>query len=89
VRSRRHGLVVLIAEAVDRGSAAVERIQKETVARPLRVLGTIPALAMPAAFVQSVHDRVVGSTHASIRFGARVAGGALNAILDAADGKST
>jgi hypothetical protein len=88
VSSRRHGLIVLIAEAVDRGSVAVERIQKETVARPLRVLGAIPALATPAALAKSVHDVVVGSAHASIRFGARVASGMLNAILDATDGEN-
>jgi hypothetical protein len=86
VSSRRHGLVVLVAEAVERGSAAVERVQKETMARPLRVIAAIPALATPAAVAQSVHDLVVGSTHASIRFGARVASQVVNAILDATEG---
>jgi hypothetical protein len=80
VSARWRGLVALTVEAIERGSQSIERVQKETVARSLRIVGTIPPLATPAAVVQSVHDVVVGTTHAAVRYVSR-AGGSLAAVV--------
>lgn len=79
--NRWRGLVVLVTEAVENGSKAVEKIQKETANRPFGVLEQIAAIAGPVKVIHSIHDASVASTHTAIRLVNRVVGGAVDAVL--------
>ncbi len=78
---RWRGLVVLVKEAVENGSIAVEKIQKETANRPFGVLEKIPPIAGPAKVVHTLHDVAVSTTHTAIRLVNRVLGDALDTVL--------
>ncbi len=64
------GLVALVADGVEHGSRAIERIQVETANRPFTILEGLPLapIAVPARVVHTVHDVVVSSVHLAIRF---------------------
>lgn len=79
---RWRGLKSLIIDAVDHGSRAVERIQKETARRPFEILEQIPPLAVPAKGVHEIHDLAVTGVHEVIRLVARVTGQTLDVVLD-------
>lgn len=83
--ARWRGLKDLVQSAVEVGSRAVERVQKETVQRPLRLLEAMPAIAVPAAGFVAIHDLVVGSIHHAVRVTNRMVGGTLDRILDSLD----
>lgn len=82
---RWRGLSALVQDLVEHGSRGIERIQKETVRRPLALVGMVPALETPARAVRAIHDVAVTSVHASIRLAASIVGGAVAGALDAVD----
>lgn len=65
---RWKGLSALVGDAVEHGSAAVERIHMATARRPFQIIEKIPALAAPAKFVHGVHDAIVSNTYSQIRW---------------------
>lgn len=67
------------------GSRAVERVQKETVGRPLALLELVPVVAPLAKVAHVVHDIAVSGVHGTIRLVARVAGGAVDLALEVVD----
>lgn len=79
--NRWRGLVVLVTDAVENGSKAVEKLQKETANRPFGVLEQIPPIAGPVKIIHSVHDFSVTTTHTAIRLVNRVARDAVDAVL--------
>ena len=79
--NRWRGLVVLIRDAVENGSKAVEKIQKETANRPFGVLEQIEPIAKPVKVIHSIHDVSVATTHTAIRLVNRVVGDAVDAVL--------
>jgi hypothetical protein len=79
------GLTTLVRDAVEHGSRAIERIQKETAARPFAILEAIPPIATPAKVIHALHDASIASTHAAIRLAARVVAGTVAAVLAAGD----
>jgi hypothetical protein len=79
---RWRGLKSLIIDAVDHGSRAVERIQKETARKPFEILEKIPPLAVPAKGIHEVHDLAVTGVHEVIRLVNRVTGQTLDVVLD-------
>lgn len=79
------GLTTLVQDAVDHGSLAIERLQKEAAARPFAILEAIPPIATPAKVIHALHDASVAGIHAAIRLVARVVGGTVDAVLAACD----
>ena len=82
---RLRGLKALVQDAVEHGSHAVERVQKETANRPFTILEAIPPLALPARGVHVVYDLTVSTTHVAVRFWTRIVGAGLDVALDLAD----
>jgi len=82
---RLRGLKALVKDAVDQGSHAVERLQKETARRPLDLLARIPPLEVPAKGILEIHHMAVSNTHAMIRLVNRVVVDTLDVVLDRAD----
>ncbi len=82
---RWRGLGALVRDAVEHGSRAVERIQKQTAARPFAILEAIPGVAGPTRIVHVVHDVTVSGTHWSIRLVNRAVGKTVDVVLSALD----
>jgi len=80
--NRWRGLKALVVDAVDHGSRAVERIQKETASVPFDILEQVPPLAAPAKVVRFFHDAGVSGVHVTIRLVTRLTGRALDVALD-------
>ena len=79
------GLTVMIRDAVEHGSHAIEQIQKEAAARPFAILEAIPPIADPVKVIHTFHDASIACTHAAIRLVARVVGDTVEAVLAAVD----
>ena len=79
---RWRGLRSLITDAVEQGSKAIERIQKETARRPFAVLEALPPIAAPAKVVHVLHDAAVTGTHGAIRLVNKIVGTAVEAVID-------
>lgn len=75
------GVVSILRDAVENGSRAVEKIQKETANRPFAVLEAIGPIAGPAKTVHAVHDMAVTATHSAIRLVNKVVTGAVDVVL--------
>ena len=82
---RWRGLKALLVDAALHGSAAVERLQRETAGRPFAVLEALPLIGTPARGVHVVHELALGLTHRAIRAGVRAAGAVLELALDRAE----
>ena len=80
------GLSALVRDLVVHGSKAVETIQRETIRRPIALIGKLAPAAVPLTkTIGWVHDVAVSATHKSIRGVARVLDVAVEAGLDARD----
>ena len=86
---RWRGAAKLVTDAVEHGSKAVERIQKETAQRPFGILELIPGLALPARAVHVLHDATVSGVHGAIRLVTRVVDGAVGVAFDLAEGEGS
>ncbi len=75
------GVVSILRDAVENGSRAVEKIQKETANRPFAVLEALGPISAPAKTVHAVHDATVTATHTAIRLVNRVVTGAVDVVL--------
>ncbi len=82
---RLRGLKSLIVDAVEHGSRAVERIQKETVKKPFDLLEQIPPLAVPVKGIHEIHDTAVSGIHEVIRLVNRVTGQTLDVVITAVE----
>ncbi len=80
-KNRWRGLLVLVKDAVENGSIAIEKIQKETANRPFGVLEQLTPIAGPVKVIHAIHDVSVSTTHGAIRLVNRVVGGAVDAVL--------
>ncbi|UQA57794.1 hypothetical protein [Polyangium aurulentum] len=79
---RWRGLKALVQDAVDHGSRAVERLQKETARKPFELLARIPPLHTPVMGIREIHDMAVSQAHAMIRLVNRVVGDTLDVVMD-------
>ena len=84
---RWRGLKSLVADAVEHGSRAVERVQKETAARPFAILEALPQTRRPARAAHLVHDAAVGGVHAVVREIGRAVSTTLDVVLDAVEAR--
>lgn len=67
-RTRLRGLLTLVTDVVHHGSRAVEKVHRETAARPFGILEALPdVIAVPARSVHLVHDVSLTATYGSIR----------------------
>jgi hypothetical protein len=82
---RWRGLVALVRDAVDGGSRAVERIQKETADKPFAILEAVPPIAVPAKIVHTVFDVSVAGVHGAVRLVNRAVGTAADMALALAE----
>ena len=64
---RWKGLSALIGDAVEHGSAAVERIHMASARRPFQIIEKIPVLEAPTKLVHGVHDAIVSECFPSLR----------------------
>mmetsp|Transcript_5204 Transcript_5204/g.11009 ORF Transcript_5204/g.11009 Transcript_5204/m.11009 type:complete len:473 (-) Transcript_5204:36-1454(-) len=65
--SQARGLTTLIQDSVDKGTRAVEGVQRELTDEVYSVLTMIPAIAPAARTVHAVQDTCVGSVYSIIR----------------------
>ena len=81
-KKRLLGLRALLEDAVAHGSAAVERVHRETAARTFTVLEAIPPVAGPARVVRDVHGVVLTGVYGSIRVVNRAVGVVLATVIE-------
>jgi hypothetical protein len=79
---RWRGLKSLVVDAVEHGSMAIERVQKETARRPFSILESIPPIAAPVRGIHLVHDASVSGVHGIIRLVTRTVGGTIDIVID-------
>ncbi len=82
---RLRGLASLVADAVEHGTSAVERVHLATAARPFAILERIPPTALVARGVHVTHDAIASGVYGSIRAVSRLARTAASLALDAAE----
>jgi hypothetical protein len=82
---RLRGLRVLVGDAVEHGSKAVEVVHKATAARTFDVLEAIPPIATPAKVVHIVHDASLTGIYGIIRAVNSVVGKTLDIAIDVAE----
>jgi hypothetical protein len=80
---RLRGLHALLRDAVDQGTAAVERVHLATAERPFAILERIPPTAPVARVVHVTHDAIASSVYFTIRAANRLVGAAASRALDA------
>jgi hypothetical protein len=78
------GVAALVADAVEHGSLAVERVQKETAARPFAILEAIPVVAEPTRVVHVIHDATVTGVHGAVRLVSRAVAKVIDVALASA-----
>jgi hypothetical protein len=66
-KEKIHGLGKLLIDAVEHGSRAIERVHKETAARPAELLQQILQLTEPVKLVHGAHMAAVTGVYAAIR----------------------
>lgn len=81
-RKRWRGLVMLVRDAVEHGSRAIEKVHLESARRPFAILESIPAIEAPTKIVHTVHDLTVASVYGTIRAVNHVVGSTLDLALE-------
>jgi len=82
---RWRGLVALVADAVEQGASAVERIHLASAEMPFRILKQVPGVSPGAALVEHAFNGCVAGTYASVRAVTRVVAGTVDFALEAVD----
>jgi hypothetical protein len=82
---RWRGLAALLQSAVENGSLAVERIQKDTAKVPFGILEQLPEIGPVARGAHLVHDVCVSGVHGSIRLVTRALGSGIGVALEIFD----
>jgi hypothetical protein len=81
---RLRGLQALFEDAVEHGSAAVERVHRETLRRPFEIVAAIPPIEEPARALQAIHELALTGVYRAIRLVNRWLGGGLAFALERA-----
>jgi len=79
---RLRGLQALLEDAVEHGSAAVERVHRETLRRPFELVAAIPPIEEPARALQAIHEHALTGVYGAIRLVNRWLGGVLAFALE-------
>lgn len=83
--TRWRGLTALVADAVEHGASAIERIHLATARRPFAILERAPGIAAEVQTIHSVHDAIVSAVYGQVRFVTRLVGKTADAALEAFD----
>ncbi len=83
-KKRLLGLRALVEDAVEHGSAAVERVQRDVAGRVFTVLEAIPPVAPTARVVRDVHGAVLAGVYGSVRLVNRAVGAVLTVVIEEA-----
>lgn len=83
--TRWRGLTALLADAVEHGASAVERVHLATARRPFAIIEQVPGIAAPTHAIHTVHDAIVSGVYGQVRFVTRLVGKAADATLEAFD----
>ena len=84
------GLKDVTSAAVEQGASAIEQVHLQTAGRVFSVLKQFPAIAQPAAIVESIHNTIAATSYGAVRSVSRGVSASLDKALDAVDGdKST
>jgi len=83
--NRLRGLGALVEDAVEHGSAAVERVHKITAGRPFALLERIPPIAVPARGIHLAYDAITAGVYQTIRHVNRALGATFKLALDVAE----
>jgi hypothetical protein len=78
---RLRGLQAMIEDVVEHGSAAVERIHRETVRRPYAIAAAIPTVGTHARAAHAVHDAALAGVYMAVRLVNQLLGRVLGAAL--------
>jgi hypothetical protein len=84
---RWRGLKSLVADAVEHGSRAVEKVHKEIADKPFAILEAIPPIRVPAKVVHVIHDAAVTTTHVAIRAVNVAVSASLDVAIDMVEAK--
>ena len=84
---RLRGLRVLVGDAIEHGSKAVEDVHKATAARTFTVLEAIHPIATPAKVVHVLHDGWLTGVYGIIRAVNTVVGKTLDVAIDVAESR--
>jgi hypothetical protein len=71
---RWRGLAELVVDAVEHGSAGVEKVHQWTASKPFELAARVPRLARPARAIATAQGIAIAAVYASIRQVSRVAG---------------
>jgi hypothetical protein len=85
---RWRGLKSLVADAVEHGSRAVEKVHKEIADKPFTILEAIPPISVPAKVVHVIHDAAVTTTHVAIRAVNVAVSASLDVAIDMVEAKA-
>ena len=61
------GALMLLMDAVEAGSVAIEGVQKNLASRPFKILAQIPVIGLPAQLIELCYNSSLSSTHSTIR----------------------
>ncbi|NUP09042.1 MAG: hypothetical protein HOW73_23575 [Polyangiaceae bacterium] len=75
------GAVTLVADALDHGSRAIERVHLATARRPFAILELFPIVRVPAAAVETVHNASVNASYEVFRITNRAVEKALTSVI--------
>ena len=75
------GLSALVSDAIDQGTAAIERVHLATAQRTFNVLEQTP-VAEPSSKVHDVHDSIVSTVYGTIRSVNQLVGKTLDTALE-------
>ena len=82
---RLRGVAALLADAMEHGTLAIERLHKGTAARPFAVLERIPPTALAAGVIRVVHDGVSSVVYGIVRGSGRLMRKTVLVAFDAAE----
>jgi hypothetical protein len=83
-KKRVQGLRALLQDAVEHGSAAVERVHRQTADRTFTAIELIPRVAGAARVVRGIHGVALSGVYGSVRVVNRAVGAALAAVIEQA-----
>ncbi|HEX7667048.1 MAG TPA: hypothetical protein VF407_21105 [Polyangiaceae bacterium] len=81
------GVKDLVVDAVDHGSQAIEKIHLASSQRVFGVIRMVPGADVPARLVENIYEGSVKRSYGSVRFVAKLVGGAVDFGLQLAGAK--
>jgi hypothetical protein len=71
---RWRGLAELVVDAVEHGSAGVEKVHQWTARKPFEIAALVPRIARPARILAEAQGIAIAATYATVRQASRIVG---------------